>query len=392
MRGKGDAMGGKGDSSGREKRHNRAKVTLSVSHVSTPLAALLMVLLAAPANAQMDFPDHPPEPGQSLLDWADPPMLKYEIPPEKRGDLSTCSEGIIPADVETVAQTCWPILKAYKLQIRMEFAEADRVKSATSKTGSGGSGADEALAYADQLIAEIPDPQWYLQSTMLIKAHGLRASILARKGDWDAALAANAAEMDQFAALSPYDRDWYLAFALNERVDYLLGAGRREEARAILAEVLPLIDKPDGERLTWPISDMNETLVKDAIRMGDWNYANAVNSRYLDILNTVSDRMQMGLTDALDLGIYLAAQRRDHDAVISLMDRRIADMGDRPRCYRHDRMFPYVAASLRDDPQIAARLAQIGCSPEVMDKMGEVAETGIVDSDGTIILPALPIE
>lgn len=321
-----------------------------------------------------------------------PADAEIRDPPEKRGDLSTCSRGVIPADVETVAQTCWPILKAYKLQIRMEFAEADRIKSATAKTGSEDTYAEQALSYADQLIAEIPDPQWYLQSTMLIKAYRLRASILARQGDWDAALAANAAEMDQIAALSPYDREWYLAFALNKRVDYLLGAARREEARAMLAEALPLIDKPDGERLTWPISDMNETLVKDAIRIGDWDYANAANSRYLDILTTVPDGMQVGLTDALDLGIYLAAQRRDRDKAVSLMDRRIAEMGDRPLCSRNNRMFPYVAASLRDDVEIVAQLAVIDCSAEVMAKMTEVAETGIVDSDGTIILPALPIE
>ncbi|KEO92142.1 hypothetical protein EH31_05600 [Erythrobacter longus] len=52
------------------------------------IAACAALLTTAPALAQFGpaYASTPPEGGQTLLDWADPPILKHTIPEEERAD------------------------------------------------------------------------------------------------------------------------------------------------------------------------------------------------------------------------------------------------------------------------------------------------------------------
>ena len=345
-----------------------------------PLSAL--VLLATAASAQWTFPSEPPKPGQTLLEWSDPPLLKHDIPPEQRGDFTSCAE-THETRLEEVALTCWPVLQAYKLFIRMDFAAGE-------PTGDPQDNRRLALGYADQLIDLIGEPEWPLQTHILMKTYRRQAFLLEDEQQWEGALAANAKEIAAIEALGGYDRDFRMGFALAKRTDLLLGAGQRDEARAVLEQARPLLTRPDGERNGWAFSDHNEAVVKDAIRQGDIAYAETTLDRYLDYVRGAPKGMQFGSLDALDLKLYLVAGRKDVPATLHLLDQRMAILGDHDPCFYGNVLFPYVLAPIRDVPAIAVRIEELQCPPRVMTKLAQTPETGITSNSGEVILPRIP--
>jgi len=346
------------------------------------LLCAILALTALPALAQSSFPSEPPKPGQTLLEWSDPSLLKHEIPPEQRGDVTSCAE-THETRLEEVALTCWPVLQAYKLFLRMDFAAGE-------PSGDPQANRHLALDYADQLIDLIGEPAWPLQTHILMKAYHRQADLLADERQWQAALAANAKEIAAIEALGGYDRDFRMAFALAKRTDVLLGAGQRDEARVVLEQARPLLTRPDGERNGWAFSSQNEAVVEDAIRQGDLAYAETTLDRYLDYVRDAPKGMQFGSLDALDLKLYLVAGRKDVPATLHLLDERMALLEGRFPCFYGNVLFPYVLAPIRDVPLIAARLQDLQCPPRVMAKLARTPETGILSNDGKVILPRIP--
>lgn len=344
----------------------------------------ILALTALPASAQWSFPSEPPKPGQTLLEWSDPPLLKHDIPPEQRSDVTSCAEAH-ETRLEEVALTWWPVLQAYKLFLRMDFAAGEP---------SGDSHANRrlALSYADQLIDLIDligEPEWPLQTHILMKTYHRQAFLLEDEHQWEAALASNAREIAAIEALGGYDRDFRMAFALAKRTDLLLGAGQRDEARAVLEQARPLLTRPDGERNGWAFSSHNEAVVKDAIRQGDLAYAEITLDRYLDYVRGAPKGMQFGSLDALDLKLYLVAGRKDVPATLHLLDERMAVLEGRDPCFYGGILFPYVLAPLQDVPAVAARIEELQCPPRVMAKLAQTPETGILSNGGKVILPRI---
>lgn len=346
------------------------------------LLCAILALTALPASAESSFPSEPPKPGQTLLEWSDPPLLKHDIPPEQRSDVTSCAE-THETRLEEVALTCSPVLQAYKLFIRMDFAAGE-------PSGDPQANRRLALGYADQLIDLIGKPEWPLQTHILMKTYHRQAFLLEDEQQWEAALAANAKEIAAIEALGGYDRDFRMAFALAKRTDLLLGAGQRDEARAVLEQARPLLTRPDGERNGWAFSSHNEAVVKDAIRQGDLAYAETMLDRYLDYVRGAPEGMQFGSLDALDLKLYLVAGRKDVTATLDLLDQRMALLGDHDPCFYGNVLFPYVLAPIRDVPAIAARIEDLQCPPRVMAKLARTPETGILSNNGKVILPRIP--
>src|SRR5690606_11720140 len=143
--------------------------------------------------------------------------------------------------LEEVALTCWPVLQAYKLFLRMDFAAGE-------PSGDPQANRRLALGYADQLIDLIGEPAWPLQTHTLMRTYLRQADMLAEEQQWDEALAANAKQVAAIQALGGYDRDFRMAFALAKRTDLLLGAEQRDEARAVLEQARRLLTRPDGAR------------------------------------------------------------------------------------------------------------------------------------------------
>jgi len=347
-----------------------------------PLCAL--ALIATSASAQLSFPSEPPAPGQTLLEWSDPLILKHDIPPERRDDLTSCAEAH-ETRLEEVALTCWPVLQAYKLFIRMDFAAGE-------PTGDPQANRRLALGYADQLIELIGEPAWPLQTHILMKTYQRQADMLAEERQWEPALTASSKQIAAIEELGGYDRDFRMAFALEKRTDLLLGAGQRNEARAVLEQARPLLTRPDGERNGWAFSGQNEAVVKDAIRNGDLAYAEATLDRYLNYVRAAPKGMRFGSIDALDLKLYLVAGRKDAAATLHLLDERMAVLAghDPYPCFYGNVLFPYVLAPIQEVPAIAARIEDLQCPPRVMAKLAQTPETGIVSNDSEVILPRIP--
>lgn len=342
----------------------------------------ILALTAHPTSAQLSFPSEPPAPGQTLLEWSDPPILKHDIPPEQRNDLTSCAEAH-ETRLEEVALTCWPVLQAYKLFLRMDFAAGE-------PSGDPQANRRLALGYADQLIDLIGEPAWPLQTHILMRTYRRQADMLAEEQQWDEALAANSKQVAAIQELGGYDRDFRMAFALAKRTDLLLGAEQRDEARAVLEQARPLLTRPDGARNGWAFSSHNEAVVKDAIRHGDLVYAETTLDRYLDYVRAAPKGMQFGSLDALGLKLYFVAGRKDVPATLKLLDERMAILGDHDPCFYGNVLFPYVLSPVRDVPVIAARIEGLQCPPKVMAKLARTPETGIVSNGGEIILPRIP--
>lgn len=341
-----------------------------------------IVFLTTAASAQSSFPSEPPAPGQTLLEWSDLPVLKHDIPPERRNDVTSCAEAH-ETRLEEVALTCWPVLQAYKLFLRMDFA-------AEEPSGDPQANRRLALGYADQLIDLIGEPAWPLQTYILMQAYQRQADLLAREQQWEAALAANAKQVAAIEELGGYDRDFRMAFALAKRTDLLLAAGRRSEARAVLEQARPLLTRPDGARNGWAFSNHNEAVVKDAIRNGDLAYAETTLDRYLDYLRAAPEGMRFGSIDALDLKLYIVAGRKDVAATLDLLDERAAMLAGRKSCFYGGVLFPYVLAPIQEVPAIAARIEKLECPLKVMAKLARTPKTGIISTGGDVILPKIP--
>lgn len=337
--------------------------------------------LAAPAAAQFDiqYPDTPPAEGQTLLEWARPPVLDYTIPEEQRDDVSTCS-ATHEYDLDLVATTCWPILRALQIWTLASFAQGE-------PNGDKDANQRQAIGYADEVLDFIGEPQWPLHEHMRSKALETKLSALVRLEDWDAALVTARELLDNVSSdLMKFD-DFRRGFAHRRYGELLLQAGKSDEARADLETARELFYGPEGDKVGWPLSNYSEAVISDAIRQGDLRYAEDATNRYLAHIRTLPDGFQFGIDDHRDLKLYLLAAAGDVDDVLALLDERFSDERPYNRCKDGPFKFPQVLAPLRDDEAIVARLREGGCKTADIAGMEAVVKYGIVNRSGEVLLP-----
>ncbi|WP_299295557.1 hypothetical protein [uncultured Erythrobacter sp.] len=345
-------------------------------------AALLACLsLAVPAAAQFEitYPDEPPEEGQTLLEWARPPILDHTIPEPERSDVSTCGARH-DFDLDRVAVTCWPVLRATQLWTLASFAQGE-------PSGDTRANQRQAIGYADQTLDFIGEPRWPLQEHLRSKALETKLSALVKLEDWNAALETARALIANIDGDLMLHDDFRKGFAHRRYGDILLQLGRSEEARADLEIARQLLDGSDADKAGWPISTYSENVIADATRKGDLTYAEQAVDRYLAKIRTFGKGWQFGIDDHRDLKLYLLAARGDAQSALTLLDERFADEESNNRCKDGQFKFPMVLAPLRDTPGIVERLRAGGCRVVDIAGLETAAKWGIRDRSGEILLP-----
>ncbi len=335
-----------------------------------------LAFLGTPTSAQMSFPSEPPAAGQTLLEWSDLPIMKYDIPVEQRGDVTSCAEED-ESRIEETALTCFPLLQAYQQFLLLDFA-------AQEPSGDPQANRRLALDHAERLIDMIGAPQWPLQTYILMKTYAVQAELLADEGRMEDALAANERQIAAIGSVGGYDRDFRLAFALAKRSDLLLRLGTRSDARKMLERARPLLTRPDGARNGWAFSRHTEAIVKDAIRNGDLGYAEDMVDRYRAYLGEAPQGMRFAAVDMLDLKLYFVANRKDVAAVVRLLDERAAMVPKRNWCPDYGVLFPYVLAPVQENPLIADHIKALGCSTAVLARLKSTSQNDFLSNLDTI--------
>ncbi len=355
----------------------RAMILRSV--MLTAALALILTGTAAHAQFEVEYPDEPPEEGQTLLEWSNPPVLRHTIAESQRGDLSAC-DAQSEFDLDTAAYTCWPLLRALQLFTLADFAAGE-------PTGDKQANLRQGIGYADDALAFIGKPQWPLQEYLRTRALRLKVDSLVKLEEWDAALPASKALIANIESdLFRFD-NFSLGFARSKHSAILLHLDNVKEARANLEQARALLFEFDGEKIGWPLSSHSRAVIVDAIRRGDFSYAERMADRYLEHFRTAPKGMQFGLTDHLDLKLYLVAARRDRAEALALIEEREAASSNSDRCEEGLFRFPLMLAPLRDDAGVIDALKQTGCKTALSERLQAVVKYGIRGSDGKELLP-----
>lgn len=341
------------------------------------------------AAAQAADPASPAASGREppLIEQQRPPILDVSIPPERRADLSSCGEAS-SAWLDEVARTCWPVLQAVQRYTLAEFAAYEAINARRQERADASALKSEALERFEALFEAVGEPRWPLQKFLLIKTLAEEALLHEAFGDYPRALRANA-RLIALAERATDDRgamEFRLAAAYQRHCEYLLALSRRQEARAVHAKALALLDTPYGYKNAWFVSKVNSLMALDAIAEGETDAALAIVDPYLARARAMEEGMRLGLSLHIDLKLYLLARQGQAGAVLALLDERLA-RERHSQCIRSDRFFPYVLAPLRDDPAVAAKLSAIACSARDLARMDEVAANGLLDPDGKVLLP-----
>lgn len=354
----------------------------------------LAITLVEPATAQTaPAPNVYPQPGYMetkpadadapLIEQQRPEILDFNIPVAKRADLSTCGADAT-YQLDDVVKTCWPLLQAAKLFIRVDFAAYEAKESLRRDKNDIAENKTKALALATELVALIGEPEFPLEQYYLMKSHETKAHLHKAFGEFEKALQAVDKRIALLIDMPVYDMEFHLAFAQHNRSQYLLELGRRREARQNFEAAFPLLFTASGYKNGWPISNHSETIIIDALRSGDHDFALEAVNRYLTATENMEKGMQFGLTDHIDLKLYILAGRGDVEEVVALINERNAQNADRySLCPNSDRYFPYVLAPLHKNPKIAEKLSAMECSAKSLAKMEDIAGKGILDYDGT---------
>ncbi|MEM7666441.1 MAG: hypothetical protein AAF250_11345 [Pseudomonadota bacterium] len=356
-------------------------MALSGSRILRGSALLVSLCLAAPAAAQFEitYPDEPPKEGQTLLEWARPPILDYTIPADQRDDVSDCGE-TFEYDLDKTALTCWPVLRAAQLFLLAEYAAGE-------PSGDKAANLHKGIALADDAIEFIGEPQWPLQEYLLIKAREVKLNSLMKLGEWDDAYDTSLQLVSTIKNdLFQFD-EFRLAYAHRKRGQVFLELGLYDGAKFVLEDARALLEGFDGEKVALPFSDHSEDMIAHAISAGDLGYAEEMTDRYLGHIRTSPKGMQFGYRNHLDLKLYLVAARGDAQAALALLDERFADEQSYARCSDGPFKFPSVLAPLRSEPAIIERLREGGCKVADIAGLETAAKWGIVNRSGEVILP-----
>ncbi|WP_147395484.1 tetratricopeptide repeat protein [Altericroceibacterium spongiae] len=319
------------------------------------VVVLAAMILPQSAMAQWDitYPDTPPEDGQTLLEWANIPILGHRIPREDRGDITSCNE-MRESHLLEAASTCWPLLQPLQLLIRQDFAAEEPTYD--SKTQHR-----KALALGRKIITLIGTPRFPLQRTILMQAYRTQAHVRADAKEWTEAVKAKDKQIQIIEEAGIRKDDFALAFALRQRAEYLLELENYDEARKTLESARPLLSGPNGAATGWPFAEMTEILVKDAIERNDLAYGEDILDSYLDYVRQAPSGMRFGYADALALKLHFVAGRNDKSTAANLLDERFEVLATHLYCTPADRDMIESLGALKSEPDIAERIAALNC-------------------------------
>ncbi|MBX7483491.1 hypothetical protein [Qipengyuania qiaonensis] len=341
------------------------------------------VLISTPLAAQLSLPpwEGTPAAGQTMLEWIDPPILSYEIPPDRRADTSSCKERS-ETELDEVVLTCEPLLQAAKLFLRMEFA-------AQEPTGDRRRNQDEALAHADTLIAMTEEKAWPLQRYFLMKALLQKANIHQRRAEPSQALDALYEASENIFGIPGFDYELHQLEIERKIIDALLDLDRRDDAGLVHVTSSLIFERgvyPSGAISMYKAT---ERLAVTSIYADDREYAREiVDTNLRDLITTIPDRNeQFGRTTLEDLQIYLAAGRGDESEIVQIIESRMAERPGRPPCRQTSSYFPQVVAPVHRAPQVQQALRDAGCTDQDFATIDTAIESGVANLGGKQILP-----
>lgn len=358
-----------------------AALTLVTSSVQLATAQTIPAPSVAPLSGYMD-PDAP------LIEQYRPEILDFDVPAAKRADLSTC-QADATYQLDDVVKTCWPLLQVAKLFTRLDFAAHEARESLRQNKKDIAENKIKTLALATELVALVGEPEFPLEQYYLMKSYETTAHFHKAFGEHQPALDAVNKRIALLIDIPVYDMELHLAFAQHNRTQYLLELGRRAEARQNFNAAFPLLFTASGYKNGWPISNHSATIITDALRAGDHEFALDAVNNYLAATEEMAKGMQFGLSDHIDLKLYILAGRENVKEVIALIDQRNAQNAGRySLCPNSARYFPYVLTPLHKNSKIAEKLSAMKCSAKSLAKMDDAAVKGIFDYNGkTQLLP-----
>lgn len=313
---------------------------------------------SSPVAAQFEitYPDEPPKEGETLLEWADPPILKHTIPETERGDTSTCGATSEYA-LEQTAVACWPVLRATQLFLLADY-------TAVEPTGDKSANRRKAIALADDAIAYIGTPEWPLEEYLLIKSLELKLNSLMRLEEWDAAYdtsvqLVSAIQNDLFE----FD-EFRLSFAYRKQGQVFLKLGMYDGAKLILEDARKLLSGFDADNNAMAFSDQSEDIIVHAINKGDIPYAVHMSHMYLTHIRRTPRGLRFGQNQHIDLLLYIAATQGKVAPALQLLDERFENQRSYAECDKGYFQFPRVLGPLLDDAAIREKLAEGGCSED----------------------------
>lgn len=337
------------------------------------ILACAALTMSAPASAQFEvlLPDTPPREGQTLLEWADPPILKHTIAEDKRGDTSSCG-ATSEYDLDQTAVACWPVLRAAQLFLLADYAAQER-------TGNKQENLRQGIAYAEEAIAFIGQPQWPLQEYLLIKSYDVKLRALTRLEEWNASYDASIQLVSAIQGDLFQNDEFRLAFAYRKQGQVFLKLDLYDGAKFVLADARKLLEGFDGDNIAMPFSDHSEDMIVAAIDRSELGYAQEMATTYLDHISSAPRGMRFGYESHIDLALYLAAVRTDRQAALGLLADRFADQRDYARCRKGMFEFPRVLGTLVEDPSIAKALIDGGCTKDQLSTRPTEPITGLGD-------------
>lgn len=363
------------------------------------LAAVAILSAAQPIHAQtQNTASIPPtaayvepktvDPDLPLIEQQRPEILDYDIPVYRRGDLSSC-QADATWELDDVVKTCWPLLQAAQLFVQFDFAAYEARESLRKNKNNIASNKAKALKFSEQLELLIGDPTFPLEHYYLEKSYRTKGHFHAAFGEYQQALQAANKRVELLIDMPVKDMEFHLAFARHDRSRYLLKLDRRDDARENFEASIPLLFTPSGYKNGLPISDHSETIITDALRDEDNDFALRSIDKFLTVARNMEKGMQFGLIDHIDLKIYILAGLGQVEGVIALIDQRNTEnTPNYSLCSNSERYFPYVLAPLHKNPKIAAKLKMMKCSAKSLAKIDEAAANGIFDYDRkTLLLP-----
>lgn len=335
--------------------------------------------IGSPASAQFEinYPDEPPKEGETLLEWARAPILDHTIPEDQRGDTSTC-DARSQFDLDKTALTCWPILRPAQLFLLADYA-------AQEPTGDKTQNLKQAVAYADEAVAFIGTPQWPLQEYLLIKSYEVKLNALMKLEEWEDSYDASLQLVSVIKNDLFQHDDFRLSFANRKRGQVFLKLGLYDAAKLHLEQARALLAGFDGDINAMQFSDQSEDVIVAAIARADFDYAQQTAKVYLDHIKKTPKGMRFGFDSHVDLLLYLAAMRGDHEGALVLLELRFTDQRDYARCRAGMFEFPRVLGNLVEHEAIANALIKGGCTHDKLDTQPSVPIKGLHDE----ALPAL---
>ncbi|GAA0488334.1 hypothetical protein GCM10009096_34100 [Parasphingorhabdus litoris] len=360
------------------------------------LAALFLIAIfpAAPLAAQTDKPAPQqaatPSPNATVVIPRPrrPPnkMLSYDIPLEKRSDLSDCASRD-KRSIEFVAKNCWPVLQAYKTLIRLRGASRSAIAKHERQAPDAIATKNRALALAKQLHSQHADGRWPMQSQVAQMGYPLLINMLKAFDDDEAAIAAHSDYIALQGRTLMNNPTFLRGYLYKDKSEYLLQLGRRDEALANFTAATALADREPIDMIS--NVEHAELIAYDAIIAKDEDRALTAINMFLDKTERHSRHQDLVYYPIRILKIYILAGRKDYDGVLaelktfnSLSRRNLCQQDEQNEFY-----FPQVVSPTQSDPRIAAELKEFGCSAAIIAGLDANMANGVPASEGVKPLP-----